>query len=164
MWCYCYNVLFLRWLMMMLEMLLLQCLNLDEILRCLAAIARRSTPGSSLSDRVTQRADLSDHVMYYSRSTASRDWTFIRGWFNAVLILGKRQQRWPNNKPTLSHHQVIARKAGCIYVNGYNLTPIVCTQQTRHVETMMFKCWPSVYDAGPTFKHYYFNVSCFLGR
>ena len=37
------------------------------------------------------------------------------------------------------------------------------TQQTRHVETMMFQYWASVADIGPTLKHPCLNVSCLLG-
>ena len=37
------------------------------------------------------------------------------------------------------------------------------TQQTRYVETMMFQCWASVEDVGPTLKHHCFNVACLLG-
>ena len=28
---------------------------------------------------------------------------------------------------------------------------------------MLFQCWPSVVDGGPTLKHHWFNVLCLLG-
>ena len=37
------------------------------------------------------------------------------------------------------------------------------TQQTRHVETMMFECWASVAEVGLTLKHLCFSVSYLLG-
>ena len=38
-----------------------------------------------------------------------------------------------------------------------------CTsQQTRHIETMLFKCWASVADGGPTLNQHCFNVSCLM--
>ena len=37
------------------------------------------------------------------------------------------------------------------------------TQQTRHVETMMFQCRASVADVGPALKHHCLNASCLLG-
>ena len=44
------------------------------------------------------------------------------------------------------------------------LCVIAPTQQTRHVETMMFYYWASVADVGPILKHHCFNVSCLLGN
>ena len=41
---------------------------------------------------------------------------------------------------------------------------VLPTQKTRHVETMVFWCWASVADAGPTIKHHCFNVLCLLER
>ena len=37
------------------------------------------------------------------------------------------------------------------------------TQQTRHVDPMLFECWPAVSDVGSTFKQHWVNVSCLLG-
>ena len=39
----------------------------------------------------------------------------------------------------------------------------VRTQQARGVDLMLFHCWPSVADAGPTSKQHWFNLSCFPG-
>ena len=38
----------------------------------------------------------------------------------------------------------------------------VLSQETSHVEALMFKCWASVADVGPTLKHHCFNVLCLL--
>ena len=40
---------------------------------------------------------------------------------------------------------------------------IIISQQTKNVVTMLIKCLASVEDDGPTLKHHWFNVSCFLG-
>ena len=41
------------------------------------------------------------------------------------------------------------------------LTP---TQQTRGFHPMLFQCWASVVDGGPTLKQHWVNASCLLGR
>ena len=41
--------------------------------------------------------------------------------------------------------------------NAYNM------QQTRDIHPMLFQCWASVGDGGPTLKQYWVNVSCLLG-
>ena len=38
------------------------------------------------------------------------------------------------------------------------------TQQTRHIKPMLFYCWPTVFDAGPTSKQHWINVSCFQDK
>ena len=42
------------------------------------------------------------------------------------------------------------------------VTPLVVSQQTQDIEPMLFKCWPTVCDAGPTLKQHRFNVLCRL--
>ena len=37
-------------------------------------------------------------------------------------------------------------------------------QQTRDIHTMLFQCWPTIFDAGPTLKQYCVNGSCLLVR
>ena len=37
------------------------------------------------------------------------------------------------------------------------------TQQTRCIEPLLVKCWPAVYDVGPTLNQHWFNVSYSLG-
>ena len=39
----------------------------------------------------------------------------------------------------------------------------ITTQQTRDVKPMLFQCWPTVFDVGPTIKQHWFNVSRLLG-
>ena len=42
---------------------------------------------------------------------------------------------------------------------------LICdSQQTRYVEPMLFYCWASVADNGPTLKRHWLNVSCLLGH
>ena len=36
-------------------------------------------------------------------------------------------------------------------------------QQARYIETMLFQCWASIEDVGPTLKQHCFSVSCLLG-
>ena len=43
-------------------------------------------------------------------------------------------------------------------VNHYE----ILAQQTREVDPMLDKCWPTVYDAGPTLALHRINVSCLL--
>ena len=38
------------------------------------------------------------------------------------------------------------------------------TRKTRHIETMLVKCWPTICDAGPALNQHFFNVSCLLGN
>ena len=52
------------------------------------------------------------------------------------------------------------------WVTGYNQTEwaIRATiQQTRDIEPLLWQCWSTVYDAGPTLTQQWFNVSCLLG-
>ena len=37
------------------------------------------------------------------------------------------------------------------------------TQHTRGIHPMLFQCWPTVFDAGPTLKQHWVNASCLLG-
>ena len=37
------------------------------------------------------------------------------------------------------------------------------TKQTRGIHSMLFQCWASVEDAGPTLKRHWVNASCLLG-
>ena len=37
-------------------------------------------------------------------------------------------------------------------------------QQTRYLQPMLFYCWASVRDAGPTIKRHWLNISCLLGE
>ena len=37
------------------------------------------------------------------------------------------------------------------------------TQQTRGIHPMLFQCWPTVFDAGPTLKQHWVNAPCLLG-
>ena len=36
-------------------------------------------------------------------------------------------------------------------------------QQTRDIEPLLFQCWSTVYDAGPTLNQQWLNASCLLG-
>ena len=38
------------------------------------------------------------------------------------------------------------------------------TQQTRGIHPMLFQCWASVEDGGPTLKQHWVNAPCLLGR
>ena len=38
----------------------------------------------------------------------------------------------------------------------------VASQQTTEVHQMLFLCWTSVVDGGPTLKQHWFNTSCFM--
>ena len=38
------------------------------------------------------------------------------------------------------------------------------SQQTRHILPMFDKCWPVVYDVGPTLVKHWVDVSCFLAE
>ena len=40
---------------------------------------------------------------------------------------------------------------------------IITTQQTRGIHQMLFQCWASVEDGGPTLKQHWMNVSCLPG-
>ena len=42
-------------------------------------------------------------------------------------------------------------------------TAQVCTQQTRDIHLMLFQCWHTVFDSGPTLKQHWVNVPCLLG-
>ena len=37
-------------------------------------------------------------------------------------------------------------------------------QQTRAVDPMLFECWASLADGGPTLKQHKVNVSCLMGK
>ena len=37
------------------------------------------------------------------------------------------------------------------------------TQQTRGIHLMLFQCWPTVFDAGPTLKQHWVKALCLLG-
>ena len=37
------------------------------------------------------------------------------------------------------------------------------SQQTRDIHPMLFQCWPSVEDDGPTLKQHWVNAPCLLG-
>ena len=37
------------------------------------------------------------------------------------------------------------------------------TQQIRGIRPMLFQCWPTVFDAGPTLKQHWVNAPCLLG-
>ena len=43
--------------------------------------------------------------------------------------------------------------------------PRKCPYRTEHeaLKPMVFECWSTVYDAGPTFKQHCFSASCLLG-
>ena len=37
------------------------------------------------------------------------------------------------------------------------------TEQTRDIEPLLFQCWVSVVDGGPTIKQQWLNISCYKG-
>ena len=43
-------------------------------------------------------------------------------------------------------------------------TELRVSQQTRDIHPMLFQCWASVEDGGPTLKGHSVNTSCLLGR
>ena len=57
-------------------------------------------------------------------------------------------------KPDLFHFIFVS----CLY-RAYNH---VLSQQTRHIVTMMVKCWICVAEGGPTLSQHWFNVLCLL--
>ena len=48
-------------------------------------------------------------------------------------------------------------------VSDFNYLFSTWTQQTRDVHPMLFQCWLTVFDAGPTLKQHRVNASCLLG-
>ena len=44
----------------------------------------------------------------------------------------------------------------------HNLAHIM-SQQKRYIDSMLFQCWTSVADGGPTLKRHWVNISCLLG-
>ena len=38
------------------------------------------------------------------------------------------------------------------------------SQQIRDIHPMLFQCWPTVFDAGPTLKQHWVNAPCLTGR
>ena len=62
------------------------------------------------------------------------------------IMLGERRRRWPSINPASGQRLVCAEP----------------TQQTRDVKSMWFQCWANVFDAGPTLKPHWLNVSCLL--
>ena len=46
-------------------------------------------------------------------------------------------------------------------LSAYN--KLTLTQQARDIDPVLFQCWASVADAGPTLKQHWVNVSCLLG-
>ena len=44
-----------------------------------------------------------------------------------------------------------------------NEDPSGSTQLTRGIRPMLFQCWASVEDGGPTLKQHWANASCLLG-
>ena len=40
---------------------------------------------------------------------------------------------------------------------------LIISQQTRDIHPLLYQCWPTVFDAGPTLKQHWVNVPCLLG-
>ena len=65
-----------------------------------------------------------------------------------VPMTVNRIRRWPTIDTELGVCPVFAQTA---------------TQQTRGIRPMLFQCWASVEDVGPTLKQHWVNASCLLG-
>ena len=70
---------------------------------------------------------------------------FIRS-TNVGSMLCHRLRRWSNIEPLL--------------LNTFAGMSTNTSTQTQLAGTMMFYCWASVADVGPTIKHHCFNLSC----
>ena len=47
-------------------------------------------------------------------------------------------------------------------IAGSNTGSVVYFAQTRGIQPVLFQCWPTVFDAGPSLKQHWVIVSCFL--
>ena len=52
---------------------------------------------------------------------------------------------------------------GKIYTDGESENDVNPSQQTRGIYSMLFQCWSSVEDGGPTLKQHWVNAPCLLG-
>ena len=69
-----------------------------------------------------------------------------------------RSRAWLYNGQSvwlLSTHHVT------VNLHGWSLR--TTNQLTRYLLPMLVKCWPTVFDAVPTFNQHWFNVLCLLG-
>ena len=86
--------------------------------------------------------------------------------------LGEHLFLWILNTPFRNQGDVTEREKGCSvdytgicrpHQGGVNLTNKgITSQQTRGIHPMLFQCYPTVFDAGPTLQQHWINTVCLL--
>ena len=77
------------------------------------------------------------------------------------MIDGQSRRRWTSIKPASGWRVVFA--GHCVVDQLALIRYHLAIQQTRGIQTMLFRCWPTVFDAGPTLKQHWVNDLCLLG-
>ena len=77
------------------------------------------------------------------------------------MVDGQSRRRWTSVKPALGWRVVFA--GHCVVDQLAADTDHLAIQQTRGIHTMLFQCWPTVFDAGPTLKQHWVNDPRLLG-
>ena len=72
-----------------------------------------------------------------------------------LLARAATSAKWTNGLQNRLQRATLKRKAFSVRVS---------TQQTQEVDQMLFYCWVSVEDGGPTLKRDWVNLSCWLGN
>ena len=75
--------------------------------------------------------------------------------------MGQRRRRCANIETALGECPVFAGLP--LRVNIVSCVGQPRKRDTRHIEPMLFSCWPNVCDVSPILKLNWFNVSCLLG-
>ena len=91
-------------------------------------------------------------------------WTH-RGQQKALSSVEWLMARVCDGKPVLKRHWVdVSCLLGIVLYTSWPLIPDhLAIQQTPGIHTMLFDCWPTVFDAGPTLKQHWVNDLCLLG-
>ena len=85
-------------------------------------------------------------------------------WPNAVLMLTHRLRRWASISTASGQRLVFAGHYHSISPSHYlyslyTFCIMVSSQQQRGIHPMLFQCWASVEDGGPTLQRHRVNVS-----
>ena len=112
----------------------------------------------------TAPAALSHHLTDIRLVSACTLWTHHRQQ-KALSRVEWLMARVSDGGPALNRHWVdLSCLLGIVLWTSWPLIRVhLAIQQTRGIHTMLFQCWPTVFDAGPTLKQQWVNDQCLLG-
>ena len=108
-------------------------------------------------------ATLAQHLPHNKSVSACTLWTHHRQQ-KALSSVECLMARVGDGGPALNWNLVdLSCLLGIVLQTSRSLIRVhLAIQQTRGIHTMLFQCWPTVFDAGPTVRRHWVNDPCLL--